>query len=105
MGHIALGVTSMIPIFVSHRSSALLRDIRLIDFETQLTAVLHAGFLGSCHNFLSLCFCFNNRSRPGTSLLMSESVILLVDNRYAEAVEAVNSHAALLAPTSELISI
>jgi hypothetical protein len=35
-------------IFVSHRSSAFLRVIRLIDFVTQLTAVLHAGSLVSC---------------------------------------------------------
>jgi hypothetical protein len=43
MGQIAWGVTSVLFIFVSHRSSAFLRVIRLIDFVTQLTAVLHAG--------------------------------------------------------------
>jgi hypothetical protein len=40
MGQIALGVTSVLPIFVSHRSSAFLRVNRLIDFVTQLTAAL-----------------------------------------------------------------
>jgi hypothetical protein len=41
-------------VFVSRRSSAFLPAIHLIDFVTQLTAVLHAGSLVSCHNFLSL---------------------------------------------------
>jgi hypothetical protein len=36
---------------------------------------------------------------------MSESVTLLVENLYAEAVKAVKSRAALSASTSELISI
>jgi hypothetical protein len=36
MGQIAWGVTSELPIFVSHRSSAFLRAIHLIDFVTQL---------------------------------------------------------------------
>jgi hypothetical protein len=36
---------------------------------------------------------------------MSESVTLLADNLYAEAIEAVKSRAALSASTSELISI
>jgi hypothetical protein len=39
MGHVACGVTSALFIFVSQRSSAFLRVIRLIDFVTQLTAV------------------------------------------------------------------
>jgi hypothetical protein len=52
MGHIAWGVTSVLPVFVSHRSSAFFRVTRLIEFVTQLTAVLHAGSLVSCHNFL-----------------------------------------------------
>jgi hypothetical protein len=43
MGQIAWGVTSVLLIFVSHRSSAFFRVIRLIAFETQLTALLHAG--------------------------------------------------------------
>jgi hypothetical protein len=33
----------------------------------------------SCHNFLILLLYFNNRSRPGISLLNSDRVILLVD--------------------------
>jgi hypothetical protein len=36
-------VSSALLIFVSQRSSAFLRVIRLIAFETQITAVLHAG--------------------------------------------------------------
>jgi hypothetical protein len=56
MGQIALGVHSLLPLFVSHRSSrssTFLRVIRLIDFVTQLTAVLQAGSLVSCHKFLA----------------------------------------------------
>jgi hypothetical protein len=34
MGQIARGVTSVLLIFVSHRSSAFLLVIRLIDYET-----------------------------------------------------------------------
>jgi hypothetical protein len=89
MGQIAWGVTSVLLIFVSHRSSVFLRVIHLIDFVTQLTAVLHAGSLVSCHNFLSLRLCFNSRSRSEISLFMSEIVTLLVANLYAEAIEVV----------------
>jgi hypothetical protein len=105
MGHISYGGTSALHIFVSHRSSAFLRVIRLIAFETQLTAVLHAGSLVCCHNFRSLCLCFNNRSKPGRSLLRSKSVILLVDSLYDEEKEAVKSRAALSASTSDVILI
>jgi hypothetical protein len=59
----------------------------------------------SCHNFHSLHLCFNSRSRPGMSLFMSESVSLVVDNLYAEAIEAAKSRAGLSASTPELISI
>jgi hypothetical protein len=90
MGQIAWGV---VHIFVPHRSSACLRVIRLIDFVTQLTAVLLAASLVSCHNFLCFRLCFSSRSRPGMSFI-SESVTLLVARRCAEAVEAVKSHAA-----------
>jgi hypothetical protein len=78
MGHINWGVTSELIIFVSHRSSVFLQVIRLTDFVTQLTAVLHAGSLVSCHNFLSLCLCFNYRSKPRRLLFTPESVILLI---------------------------
>jgi hypothetical protein len=98
-------MTSALLIFVSHLSSAFLRVIRLIAIETQLTTVLHAGFLISCHNFRNLCLCFNNRSKPGRSLLRSKSVILLVDSLYAEAIEAEKSRAALSASTYNVISI
>jgi hypothetical protein len=37
MGHIAVGVSSMLASFVSNRSSAFFRVMRLIDFETKLT--------------------------------------------------------------------
>jgi hypothetical protein len=92
-------------IFVSRRSSTFLLVIYLIDFVTQLTAALHGGSLVSCHNFLSLRLYFNSRSRPGISLFISESVTLLVASLYAEAIEAIKSHAALSASTPELISI
>jgi hypothetical protein len=42
------------------------------------------GYLVSFHNFLSLCLCFNNRSKPGSSLLMFRSINLLVSSLYAE---------------------
>jgi hypothetical protein len=84
MCHIDWGVTSELPILISPRSSAFLKVNHLTDFVTQLTAVLHAGSLVSCHNFLSLCLCFINRSKSGSSLFMSESVTLLVDHLCAE---------------------
>jgi hypothetical protein len=87
----------VLPIYVSHRSSAVLRVIRPIDFVIQLIAVLYAGYLVSCHNFLSHFLCFNKRSKPGRALFISESVTLLVDSLYAEAIDAVKSRAALSA--------
>jgi hypothetical protein len=95
MGHIAWDVTSVVLFLISHRSSAFLRVIRLIYLVTRLTAALHAGSLVSCHNFLSLCFCFSKWSNPCRSLFMCESVTLLVDSLYAEAIEAVKSRATL----------
>jgi hypothetical protein len=77
----------------------------LSDFVTQLTSVLHAGSLVSCHNFLSLRLYFNSRFRPGISLFMSESETLLVASLYAEATGTVKSRVALSASTPELISI
>jgi hypothetical protein len=82
----------------------LLEIIRLIDFATQLTAVLHAGSLTSCHNFLSPCLCFNNRSKQGRTLFTSESVTL-VDNLNAEATGSTKSRAALSASVLTLISL
>jgi hypothetical protein len=69
--------------------------MRLIDFETQLTAFLHPGPLVSWNNFLIFFLYFNSRSRPGRSLFNSDKVILLVDSLYAEATEAVKVRAAL----------
>jgi hypothetical protein len=105
MGEIGWGVTLVLLIFVSHRPNAFLRATRLIDFVTQLTAVLQAGSLVSCHNFLSLRLWLGSRTRPGISLFMSESVTLLVASLHAEAIEAVKSSAALSASTPELITI
>jgi hypothetical protein len=90
---------------VFHRSSAFFRVMRLIAFETQFTAVLHPGFLVSCHNFLVLFLYFNSRSRPGRSLFNPDKVIFLVDSLYVEATEAVKSRAALSASTPDFISI
>jgi hypothetical protein len=89
--------------FVSHCSSVFFRIIRVIALETRLNAVLHPGSLVSCHSFLILFLCFNSRSRRGRSLFKSVSVSLLVDNLYAEAVEAAKARAALSASTPELI--
>jgi hypothetical protein len=76
----------------------------LIAFETRLSAVLHPGSLVSCNSFLILSLYFNSRSSPGRSLFKSVNVILLVASLYAEAIEAVNSRAALSASIPELIS-
>jgi hypothetical protein len=92
MGHVA----SELHPFISCLLSALLRAIHLVDFATQLTAVLRARFLLlSCHKFLSLCLCFNKRSKPGRSFFRSESVTLLVDNLHAAATKALTPHSAL----------
>jgi hypothetical protein len=72
---------------------------------TQFTAALHAGYRVSCHNFLSLRFSLNKRSRSGRSLFRSEIVTLLVASLYAEAIEAALSRAALSASSPELILI
>jgi hypothetical protein len=65
--------TSALLIFVSHRSSAFLRVILLIAFETQLTAVLHAGSQVSCHNcrksYLPACFSTDAACSPGDLLV------------------------------------
>jgi hypothetical protein len=79
--------------------------MHLIDFQTQLTAFLHPGSLVSCCNFFILFLYFNSRSRPGRSLFNSDKVILLVDNLYAEAIEAVKARATLMTSTPELILI
>jgi hypothetical protein len=105
MGHIAWGATSVFASFVSHRTSASFRGMRLIAFETQFTAVLHVGSLVSCHNFLIIFIYFNNRSRPGRSLFNSDKVIIPFDSRYAEVTEAVKARPNLSASTQELISI
>jgi hypothetical protein len=105
VGHIAWGVTSKLTIFVSHHSSAFLRDIHQINSVTQLTDLVHAESLVSCHNFLSIRVCFNSRCRPGRLLFMSDCVTLLVASLYAEATEAVKSRSALSASTPELVSI
>jgi hypothetical protein len=58
--------------------------------ETQLSAVFHYESRVICHSFLNLRLnlrlCFSKFSRPGISLLMSKSVILLVAIPYAEAI-------------------
>jgi hypothetical protein len=90
--------------FVSHRSSAFFRIMRLIAFETRLTAALHPGSLVSCHNFLILFLCFISPSSPGRSLFNSDTVILLVDNLHAEATEAVKARR-FIGFYPELISI
>jgi hypothetical protein len=74
----------VLPIFVSRRSSAFLRVIRLIDFVTKLIAGLRAGFLVSCHNILSFRLCFKSRSRPGMMMFMYESVTLMIASLYAK---------------------
>jgi hypothetical protein len=88
MCHIARGVSSVFSsMFLTVQVSFFL-IIRLIAFEIRLTAVLHPGFLVSCHSFLILFLYFYSRSRQGRSLFKSVIVMLLVDSLYAEAIEA-----------------
>jgi hypothetical protein len=85
----------VIAIFVSHRSSVLLRVISLMAFVTQLTAVLQAASRG---------FCSSSQPVPVRWVFTSEIVVLLVFNLYADAIEAVISRAALSASTQVLVS-
>jgi hypothetical protein len=78
---------------VQPHSSLLLFPFAWAPF--QLTAVLHAGSWITCQSFLNPRLCFSRLSRPGRQLLRPESVILPVDNLYAEAIEAVKSWVAL----------
>jgi hypothetical protein len=62
--------------------------------------------------FCIILLCNRKRTEDGNpyvylvrSFLNSDKVILLADRRFAEALEAVKSHAALSASTPELISI
>jgi hypothetical protein len=96
-GQIAWGVTSGLLIFVSHLIIVFFRVILRIVSVAQLSVVLHAGALLSCHNFRSLCLSYRKWSRPGSSLFSSESVNLVVDSLYAEAREAVKVLAAFSA--------
>jgi hypothetical protein len=96
MGQITWSVTSVLPIFISHHSSNFLWVIRLTDFVTQLTAVLHAGSLVACHNFLSLRLCFNSRSRPGISFFMSESAKKLINKWFRLAMRNADHKISLL---------
>jgi hypothetical protein len=98
-------VTLALSVFISHRSSAFLLVIRLIAFETQLTAfyMLDPWFLATF--FRSICLCFNSRPIPGNSLLRFKYVILLVYSLYAEEIQAVKLRAYLLASIPDLISI
>jgi hypothetical protein len=77
IGHRAWGVTSQFSIFVSRRSNAFLRIIRLTILATELTAVLRAGSRVTCHRFLNLRLCFSRLSSSGGSLFMSESIIFI----------------------------
>jgi hypothetical protein len=59
-------------ILVSSLSGALFRIILLTFRVTEFTAVLHAGSLVSCYNFLNCLLCFINRSRPGIGYFRSK---------------------------------
>jgi hypothetical protein len=78
--------------------------MRVIDFETQFTAVLHPGSLVSCHNFLIFFLLLRRRSRPGILLFNSDKVILYFDILYADATEDLKARTALSASTSKLSS-
>jgi hypothetical protein len=59
----------------------------------------------TCHSFLNFHLHFSRLSRQRRSLLRSESVILLVDSLYAEAIDAVKLWAPLSASSPKLIWI
>jgi hypothetical protein len=101
IGHTARGVPLQFASFVSNLSSALFQTILLIFRTTQLTAILHAGSLVSCHNCLSFLLCFNKQSRPNSSYFLSKIIVFLVYILYAEAVDAAKPHATLSASLEE----
>jgi hypothetical protein len=105
IGHTAWGVTSQFPTFISHRSSAFLRVIRLMVLATQLSAVLHVKSRVNCHTFFNLWLCFGRLSRAGIQLFRSGSVIFHIDSLYAEAIESVKSQAALWGSSPDLVWI
>jgi hypothetical protein len=97
IGHIDWGLTSQFAIFDCHLLSTLFRTILLTFRVTQVTALLHAGSLVSCHNFLIFLLCFNRRSRPAILYFRSKIVVLLVDILYAEVIRTAKSRATLSA--------
>jgi hypothetical protein len=98
-------VTSQFPTFVFHRSNAFLQVICLMVLAVQLNVLLHAESRVTCRSVLKLRLCFARISRASISLLMFESVILLVYSLYAKDIEPVKLRPTLLASTPELISI
>jgi len=86
IGQIGWGVTPHFPIFVSHRTSTFLRVSLLTVLVPQLTSVLHAVSLVSCHNLFSFRLCSRSRYKPARSLFRSERVILFVVSLYTKAV-------------------
>jgi hypothetical protein len=50
------GVTLKFDIFISHRSDAPFRVALLTVLVAQFTAVLHAGSMVSCHNFMQFFY-------------------------------------------------
>jgi hypothetical protein len=69
---------------------------------TDFIAILHAGSLVSCHNFLSFPLCFSERFRSGISYFRFKIAVLLVEILYDDAMEAAKSLAALSASSGEL---
>jgi hypothetical protein len=70
---------------------------------TKLSAVLYAGSLVFCHNFLILSLRFIRQSKPSRSLLRSKRVILLVYSVYIDATEAAKLQDALSASSQSYI--
>jgi hypothetical protein len=102
--HVAWGVTSQFPTFFPTLNCHSMGH-HLMVLATQLPTVLHAGSQVTCHSFFNLCLCFNRLFRPGRLLFTSESVILLVNSLYAEAIEAAKSRITLSVSYPELIWI
>jgi hypothetical protein len=78
-----------VPASVSQRSNAF-RVIRLIVLATQLTAIIYAGSRATCCSFF---LCFNRLSRPGRSLLRTESAISLYSYNQKSQIRSLYSRA------------
>jgi hypothetical protein len=86
---LAIFVSCQVP-FLGHVSNC---------FQDEIKCLFTCWIPDFMPQFFIIILCFINLSEPGRSSFSSESLTLLVDSLHAEAVEALNSHATLLAST------